>query len=189
MAINPDKKAQIKAQSGAQSRAQSGAQVGALIFNKVFSEVPAEYSNYSDVFSAENAAELPEHTGMNNHAIELEKGKPPPVGLIYSLGPVKLEILKTYVKINLANSFIRPSKSPTRAFIQFNKKPDRSFCFCVDYRGLNNITINNRYPLPLIGESLDWLDRAKRFTQLDLTNAYHQMRICEGDKWKTAFRI
>ena len=51
------------------------------------------------------------------------------------------------------------------------------------------MTIKNRYPLPLIGESLDRLGRAKRFTQLDLTSAYHWMRIWEGDEWKTAFRI
>ena len=58
----------------------------------------------------------------------------------------------------------------------------------MDYRGLNTLTIKNRYPLPLIGESLDRLGRAKRFTHLDLTNAYHRMRIREGDEWKTAFR-
>ncbi len=49
--------------------------------------------------------------------------------------------------------------------------------------------IKNWYPLPLIGESLDQLGRAKRFTQLDLTSAYHQIKIREGDEWKTAFCI
>ena len=136
----------------------------------------------------ENAAELPENTGMNEHTIELEKSKQSLFGPIYSLGPVELETLKTYIKTNLANGFIRPSKSPAGAPILFDRKPDRSFCLCVDYRGLNNITIKNQYSLPLIGESLDWLGRAKRFTQLDLTNAYHRMRICEGNEWKTAFR-
>ena len=125
---------------------------------------------------------------MNEHAIELEKGKQPPFGAIYSLGPVELETLKTYIEINLANGFIRSSKFPAGAPILFDKKPDGSLRLCVDYRGLNNITIKNRYPLPLIGESLDRLGRARRFTQLDLTNAYHRMRICEGDEWKTAFR-
>ena len=48
--------------------------------------------------------------------------------------------------------------------------------------------IKNRYPLPLIGESLDRLGRAKQFIQLDLTSAYHRMRIRKGDKWKTTFR-
>ena len=48
--------------------------------------------------------------------------------------------------------------------------------------------IKNQYPLPLIGESFDRLGRARNFIQLDLTNAYHWMRIHEGDEWKTAFR-
>ena len=58
----------------------------------------------------------------------------------------------------------------------------------MDYRGLNNLTIKNRYPLPLIGELLDRLAQAKPFTQLDLTSAYHRMRIKKGDEWKTAFQ-
>ena len=70
----------------------------------------------------------------------------------------------------------------------FDWKPDGNLCLCVDYRGFNNITIKNRYPLPLIGESLDRLGQAKRFTQLDLTNAYYWMRICEDDEWKTIFQ-
>ena len=164
------------------------AQVGALLFDKASTKVPAEYSDYSDVFSAENAAELPENTGINEHAIELKEGKQPSFGPIYSLGPVELETLKTYIKTNLANGFIRPSKSPAGAPILFDRKPDGSLRLCVDYRGLNNITIKNRYSLPLIGESLDRLGRARRFTQLDLTNAYYWMRIREGDEWKTAFR-
>ena len=146
-----------------------------------------EYSNYSNVFLAENAAELLENTGMNEHAIKLEEDKQPLFGPIYSLGPVELETLKTYIKTNLANGFIWPSKSPARTLILFDKKPDQSLRFCVDYRGLNNIIIKNWYPLPLIGKLLDRLGQAKRFTQLDLTNAYHQMRICESDEWKTAF--
>ena len=125
---------------------------------------------------------------MNKHTIELEEGKQPLFEPIYSLGPVELETLKTYIKTNLANSFIRSSKSSAGASILVDRKPDGSLCFCVDYRGLNNITIKNRYPLSLIGELLDRLGRARRFTQLDLTNAYHRMRVREGNKWKTAFR-
>ena len=119
---------------------------------------------------------------MNEHAIELEEGKQPLFGPIYSLGPVELEILKTYIETNLANGFIRPSKSSAGAPILFDRKPDGSLRLCVDYRGLNNLTIKNQYPLPLIGKSLDWLGRAKQFTQLDLTNAYHWIRICEGNE-------
>ena len=125
---------------------------------------------------------------MNEHTIKLEEGKQPLFGSIYSLGPVELETLKTYIKTNLANGFIWPSKSPTGAPILFDSKPNGSLRLCVDYWGLNNLTIKNRYPLPLIGQSLDQLGRAKEFTQLDLINAYHRMRICEGNEWKMAFR-
>ena len=136
-------------------QAQIKAQVGALPFNKALTEVPAKYSDYSDVFSAKHAAELPENIGINEHAIELEKGKQPPFGLIYSLEPVELETLKTYIETNLANGFIRPSKSLAGAPILFDKKPDGSLRLYVDYRDLNNLIIKNRYPLSLIGESLD----------------------------------
>ena len=132
-------------------------------------------------------AEFSENIGINEHAIELEEGKHSPFGSIYSLGPVELETLKTYIKINLANSFIRPSKFLTGASTLFDRKPDGSPHLCVDYWDLNNITIKNRYPLLLIGKLLDRLGWAKRFMQLDLTNAYHQIKIREDDKWKTAF--
>ena len=80
-------------------------------------------------------------------------------------------MLKTYIKTNLANGFTQPSKSPAGASILFDQKPDRSLRLCVNYRGLNNIAIKNQYPLPLIGDSVDQLGRAKRFTQSDLINA------------------
>ncbi len=102
---------------------------------------------------------------------------------------MELEALKTYIETHLKTGFIRSSKSPTGAPILFDKKPDGSLRLCVNYQGLNNLTIKNRYLLLLIGEALDCLGQAKRFTQLDLTSAYHQMRIREGNKWKTAFRI
>ena len=108
--------------------------------------------------------ELPENTGINKYAIELVEGKQPPYGPIYNLGPVELEMLKAYIETHLKTGFIRPSKSPADASILFNKKPDGSLCLCVDYRSLNNLTIKNRYTLPLIDESFDRLGRAKRFT-------------------------
>ena len=182
MPVHSERQAQIEAEAHIDAQGQSGAQVGALLFDEAPTEVPAEYSDYSDVFSAENAAELPENTGMNEHAIKLEEGKQPLFGPIYSLGLVELETLKTYIKTNLANGFIQPFKSPAGVSILFDRKLDRSLRLCVDYQGLNNITIKNQYPLPLIGESLDRLGQAKRFTQLDLTNAYHRMRIREGDE-------
>ena len=148
----------------------------------------AEYLDYIDIFSKNSNAELPKRTKPNKNAIDLIESKQPPYRPIYSLGPVGLETLKTYIKTNLANSFIRPSKFLGEVFILFGRKTEGSPRLCVDYRGLNNLPIRNRYPLLLIGESLDRLGRAQRFTQLDLTGVYYRMRMKEGDQWKAAFR-
>ncbi len=67
------------------------------------------------------------------------------------------------------------------------KKKDGSLRPCIDYRGLNNITVKNTYPLPLMSSALERLQGASFFTKLDLRNAYHLVRIREGDEWKTAF--
>ena len=125
--------------------------------NEAFTIVSTKYSDYTDVFLSELAAELLEYTGINNHIIELKDGKRPFYSLIYSLGLVELEILKAYIKTNLANSFIRPSKLLVGALILFDRKLNESFCFYVDYRGLNNLIIKNWYPFPLIGKLLDCL--------------------------------
>ena len=146
------------------------------------------YLDFADVFLKKKALVLSECTDINKHIIKLEDDKQPFYGSIYSLGPVELETLKTYIKTHLKTGFIRLSKSPAGAPILFDKKSDGSLCLYVDYQGLNNHTIKNRYPLPLIGESLDRLGRAKRFTQLDLTSTYHCIRINESDEWKTAFQ-
>ena len=150
-------------------------------------KLPSEYADYEKVFSPEEANKLPEHT-EDDHKIILEEGRSPPYGPIYSLGVAELEILRAYIETNLNNGFIRPSTSPSGAPILFVRKPSGELRLCVDYRGLNNITIKNRYPLPLVGEALDRLGRAKCYTQLDLTNACYRVRISEGDEWKTAFR-
>lgn len=101
---------------------------------------------------------------------------------------VELEIFKTYIEANLTNGFIRPFKSLVETHIFFVQKLDRSFYLYMDYHNLNNLTIKNQYLLFLIGKLLDRLEKAKRFTQLDLKNTYHCMKIKEGDKWKTVFR-
>ena len=89
------------------------AQIASLVAEEV--KIPTEYSDFSDVFSEEKASILPEATELNQHAIELQEGQQPPYGPIYSLGPVELEMLKTYIETNLANGFIWPSKSPAGA--------------------------------------------------------------------------
>ena len=70
----------------------------------------------------------------------------------------------------------------------FIKKPGGSLRFCVDYRSLNAVTVKNRYPLPLILETLNRLNRAKIFTKLDIISAFNRLRIREGDESLTVFR-
>ena len=74
------------------------------------------------------------------------------------------------------------------AVVVIVKRPDGKLRPVVDYRGLNRVTIKNRFPFPLIPEMLDGLHLAKVFIKIDLCNAYHQVRVKEGDEWKTAFQ-
>ncbi len=119
------------------------AQIAYLKVDKAPSKVLDKYADFADVFSPKLATELPEHTGINDHAIKLVDNRQPLYGPIYSLGSVELETLKAYIKNNLASDFIRPSKSPAGAPILFDKKPNSSIRLCVNYQGLNNLTIKN----------------------------------------------
>jgi hypothetical protein len=89
---------------------------------------------------------------------------------------------------NISKGFICASSSPAGAPILFVKNGDGSLCLCVDYGGLNEGTIKNRYPLPLLYETLLCLQKAKYFTKLDIHGAYNLVRMAEGEEWKTAFR-
>ena len=149
------------------------AQIAILKQDEALTKILPKYVGYTDIFSFDLAMELPENTGIKEHTINLMEGKQLPYRLIYSLEPVELKTLKTYIEIHLKNRFIRPFKSPTSALIIFNKKPDCSLWLYINYQGLNKFTIKNQYPLPLIGETLDPLGRAKQFTWLDLASAYY----------------
>ncbi len=97
--------------------------------------------------------------------------------------------MKSYIEEELAKGFIRPSTSPASAGFFFMKKKDGGLHPCIDYRGLNDITVKFRYPLPLVPAALEQLRKARYFTKLDLRSAYILIRIREGDKWKTAFSM
>ncbi|CAJ1078658.1 Pol polyprotein [Xyrichtys novacula] len=95
--------------------------------------------------------------------------------------------MESYIRDSLAAGIIRPSSSPVGAGFFFVSKKDKSLRPCIDFRGLNDITVKNTYPLPLINSAFTPLHGASVFTKLDLRNAYHLIRIREGDEWKTAF--
>jgi hypothetical protein len=101
---------------------------------------------------------------------------------------MELEALRKWLNENLSKGFIHASSPPAGAPILFVKKSDGSLRLCMDYPGLNEGTIKNHYPLPLLHETLLRLQKAKYFTKLDIRGAYNLVRMAEGEEWKTAFR-
>ena len=149
--------------------------------------VPKPYHGFLDVFSKKGADSLPPHRPYDC-PVELLPGAEIPFGRIFPLSKKEQDALKMYLDENLDKGFIRPSTSPAGAGIFFVTKKDQTLRPCVDYRELNNITVKNRYPLPLIPELFQKLRSAVIFTKLDLRGAYNLIRIRDGDEWKTAFR-
>ena len=161
------------------------AQVALLMSKETW--ICAEYSDFSNIFSSDFAVELSEYTRFDDHPINLIDNNQLLYKSIYRLGLVELEILKTYIKANLANSLIKSFKFPTGALILFVWKETGSHRLYIGYWELNNLTIKNSYLPLLIGELLNCLGFANRFTQMDLTNTYHQITIRKSDKSKIAF--
>ena len=140
------------------------------------------------MFNGQYSDVLPPHRSFD-HDIYMVEGKEPPWGPIYALSEKELEGLKTYLDDMLRSGKICPRKSLAGAPILFvTKKEGRSLRLCVDYRGLNKVTILNRYTLPLMNELCDRVRGAKIFSKLNLESQYNLFRIKEGEEWKTAFR-
>ena len=129
------------------------AQIALLLVKKI--SVLKKYLDFADIFFEKLVEVLPEWIKLNKHVIELQKSKQPLYSPIYSLSLIELEILKTYIKINLANGFIQLSKSLARALVFFIQKPDGSLRLYINYQRFNNFTIKNWYLLHLIEKFLD----------------------------------
>uniref|UniRef100_A0A8D0CYT6 Gypsy retrotransposon integrase-like protein 1 n=1 Tax=Sander lucioperca TaxID=283035 RepID=A0A8D0CYT6_SANLU len=150
------------------------------------SSVPSCYKDLGEVFNKSRATALPPHRTYDC-PIDLLPGSAPPKGRLYSLSSPETVAMKDYIDSALEAGIIRPSSSPAGAGFFFVGKKDGSLRPCIDYRGLNDITVKNRYPLPLLSSAFELLQGATVFSKLDLRNAYHLVRIREGDEWKTAF--
>ncbi len=149
--------------------------------------VPEPYRAYAQILSEADSESMPSH-GPQDLAIELLDGKQPPWGPIYNLSKKELDTLHSYLEVQLKRGWIRLSKSPAGAPVFVVPKKDGTLRLCVDFRGLNQITKKNCYPLPLISKAIDCLAGARYFTKLDIRKAYHRLWIAPGDEWKTAFR-
>jgi hypothetical protein len=106
------------------------------------------------MFEKKNVDTLPKHRPYDC-TIDLVEGTQLPFRPIYNLSQDELTVLREYINENFKKRFIRHSKSPTGALILFFKRMDGSLQMCVDYCGLNQFSIKNWYPLPLISRLLD----------------------------------
>jgi hypothetical protein len=140
---------------------------------------------YVKLFTPEEGNKLPPPCGLTvDHTIELNKvdGKTPeiPYGPLYAMSWDKLLVLRRTLLDLLEKGFIRASNSLAASPVLFVRKLGGGLQFCVDYRALNALTKKDRYPLPLIKETLNMIGRATWYTKLDVTAAFYKIRIAEG---------
>ncbi|MBW0487530.1 hypothetical protein O181_027245 [Austropuccinia psidii MF-1] len=150
---------------------------------KVF---PSVYHQFLDVFSNVKAEKRPPHRACDHH-IELE-GSLPPVGVIYYLSNQESDTLRAYISENVEKGFIWPSSSSTAAPVFFVKKKDGGLRLFVDYRKLNSVDRENKYPVLPMYQLLNVFNGSSIFSKIDLCGAYNLLRIKEGDEHLTAFR-
>ncbi|GBG68839.1 hypothetical protein CBR_g3533 [Chara braunii] len=123
------------------------------------------------------------------HAIEIIPGSSILKGRIYRMSPGDLDELRRQLKEIVEKGWIRPSVSPYGSPVLFvPKKKEGNLRMCIDYRGLNAITVKNREPLPRIDDLLDRVQGCRYFSKIDLKSGYHQIAIRPEDQHKTAFQ-
>ena len=150
--------------------------------------IPPEYQRHAKVFSEEEANRFPPSRPWD-HAIELKDGAPKAINCkIYPNTPIEDEQLRKFLDEQQAKGYIRPSKSPFASSFFFIKKKDGKLRPVQDYRRLNDYTIKNKYPLPLIPELIAQVKDAWIFTKFDIRWGYNNVRIKEGDEHKAAFK-
>ena len=154
-------------------------------------KLPDWIQDFAKLFDRKEADTLPPNRPGTDHQIELEtsdRTKPVlPVSRLYSISQEMLLVLRKTLTELLDKGFIRVSNSPAAAPVLFVKKPGGGLRFCVDYRALNAITRKDRYPLPLIQETLSKISKAKWFTKLDIIAAFNRIRMAPGHEHLTAF--
>ncbi|GBG76275.1 hypothetical protein CBR_g22023 [Chara braunii] len=122
------------------------------------------------------------------HAIEVVPGSKVPRGRIYRMSSVELDELRRQLKELTEKGWIRPSTSPYGAPVLFVPKKGGTLRMCIDYRGLNAITVKNAEPLPRINDRLDRVQGCRYSTKIALKSGYHQIAIRPEDQHKTAFQ-
>ena len=121
------------------------------------------------------------------HGIDLQPGARPSARTAYKQSYEELGALKEILKEFSEKGWIRKSSSAFAAPILLIRKPDNTYRFTCDYRGLNGLTVKQSYPLPTCDTIFEQLAGAKYFSKMDAFKGFHQLRMRAGDEYKTAF--
>nr|GEX20809.1 retrotransposon-related protein [Tanacetum cinerariifolium] len=141
--------------------------------------------NFEDVFAIPTT--LPPLRAFD-HKIALKEGTKLIYSKPYRHPPTQKDAIEVMVKELLESGVIKPSQSPFSSPMVMVKTKDGTWRMCVDYRRLNAQTIKDKFPIPIVEELIDELQGSNYFSKLDLRSGYHQIRMCQDDVEKTAFR-
>ena len=150
--------------------------------------VPKKFHKWIKVFGKKQLERMPTRK-LWNHTIDVREGFMPRKGKVYSLSREEKEEVREFVKEQLRKGYIQPSKSPQTVPVFFVGKKDGKKRMVQYYQYLNEWTIKNNYPLPLISDVLENIGMKKLFMKMDLRWGYNNVRIREGDEWKVAFMM
>lgn len=150
-------------------------------------EVKELLERYKGIVVGSKLETLPPFRDVS-HCIDLTPSSTFPNKATYKLTPDQNEELARQVHELLEKGFIRKSISPCVVPAKLAPKKEGTWRLCMDSRAINKITIRYRFPMPQIEDLMDYLAGAKYYFWVDLKSGYHQIKIREGDEWKTTFK-
>jgi len=150
--------------------------------------IPPEYRKFGKVFSEKESNRFPASCPWD-HEIELIPERPRTLDCkTYPLGEGQQQVLDAFLEEHLRKGYIIRSNSPYASPFFFIKKKDGKLRPVQDYRKLNELTVRNTYPLPLIKELIHQLIDKEWFTKFDIRWGYNNVRIKTHSQWKAAFK-
>lgn len=158
------------------------AQLRAQLFSEFASVFPDKLPNVDPATIGK------EQPGKVLHKVVLKDGAQPYSRPLRRMSTQELDELKKQLQEYLDDGRLRPSESPWGTNVIFAKKKDGSLRFCVDYRGLNDLTVRNSYPLPHMEDLFDRLQGGQYYSKIDLRSGFFQIGMSQEDCAKTAFR-